>query len=810
MIPILYEANETAFTSEGIGPLSDVLSCYVEEERNGGYELEMEYPVTGALFNELKTRRVILAKASDSGQWQPFDIYYISPNMDGVVTINAEHVSYRLSGIPVEPFEATGIASALNGLKAHSLISNPFDVWTDISNVESTFKVAQPQSFRACLAGTEGSILDTFSGSRSCEFEFDRFTVKVHAHRGQDNGVTIEYGKNLTDLEQEEDISECYTGVLAYWKDSQSENDSMIWSDIQYIENHASYPRERIYVLDASSDFDMDVTVTKELLNERAAEYAADNDIGRPSVNLTVSFINLAQTAEFADTAPIESVRLCDEVNVYFPLLGVDVTTQVIRTKFDCILERYEEIELGDVKNSFADTIKQNVNETLVKPVAENQSFLEKAFNDARNMLTGGYGGHIVPTFNANKQWNELFAIDTDDISTATKGLRLNANGLGSFTGGINGTYNVAITIDGSIVADRITTGTLRAIDIEGVHITGSVITFGTTGKTVTASSTDDGNGVVFDGEGEIRIQTKNSAFFRNYEQDGAMANNFTLAAHDGYGAGTNQLELYNYWDGKYANSMEFQSNDTYTEVYMLNEDNSHLRPNNAGWTGYENLIRMVSNRERKFVTLKNAMFNAPSTASTIEAWATADLEAVGLFNYCGKEKSVNQITARREDDNYYIGLYNSYNGDRQSNQLILRARGNTRNELLIRNLDFQNGGNFASSLDMYSSADGNLIDLANYYGGNRVSRIYFFNSGSLTLESTKIFDVNNRTRSVINSNITVDGGAVQLYNGRYMGSAVISTDVGSGRHAVTLGWDGSKLWLYVDATTIGYLNTSR
>ena len=365
---------------------------------------------------------------------------------------------------------------------------------------------------------------------------------------------------------------------------------------------------------------------------------------------------------------------------------------------------------------------------------------------------------------------------------------------------------NFIIDKDGSLTAKN----ARFSGNIEGSNINGSTITFGTTGKTVTASSTEDGNGVVFEGEGEIRIQTKNTAFYQNYEQDGTMANNLTMTAHDGLGAGTNQLELYNYWDGKYANSMELQSNDTYTEVYMLNEDHSHLRPNNAGWTGYENLIRMVSNSERKFVTLKNAMFNAPATASTIEAWATAGLEAVGLFNYCGKENSVNQITARREDDNYYIGLYNSYNGDRQSNQLILRARGNTGNELLIRNLDLRNGGNFASSLDMYSSADGNIIDLANYQGGNRVARIYFFNSGSLTLESTKIFDVNNKTRSVINSNINVDGGAVQLYNGQYVGSAVISSNFGAGRHAITLGWDGSRLILYVDTTFIGYVNTSK
>ena len=468
MIPILYSENETTFASEGIGPLSDVLSCYVEEERNGSYELELEYPVTGILFSEIKTGRVILAKASDSGDWQPFDIYNVSPSMDGVVTVNAEHVSYRLSGIPVEPFSATGIVSALQGLKQHSLISNPFTVWTDIDNATTKFSVKLPQSFRACLGGTDGSILDTYSGSRGCELEFDRFQVKVHAHRGQNNGVVIEYGKNLTDLEQEEDISECYTGVLAYWKDSQ-DDEQMLWSDIQYIENHTSYPRERIYVLDASNDFDQDTEVTKQLLNERAAEYGADNDIGRPSVNLTVSFINLAQTAEFADSAPIESVRLCDEVTVYFPLLGVDVTTQVIRTKYDSILERYDEIELGDVKSSFADTIKQSVNESVVKPaVDDTKSIFSQALKYATDKLTGAYGGHVVIGRNENGEPNEIYIMDTDSVETAQTVLRINMNGIGGSTTGINGPYNVAILTDGTINASQITSGTIDGNLIRG------------------------------------------------------------------------------------------------------------------------------------------------------------------------------------------------------------------------------------------------------------------------------------------------------------------------------------------------------
>ena len=545
MIPILYPANETAFTSEGIGPLSDVLSCYVEEERNGSYELEMEYPVTGILLSEIKTGRVILAKASDSGKWQPFDIYNVSPTMNGVVTVNAEHISYRLSGIPVEPFNATGIVSALQGLKQHSLISNPFTVWTDIDNTTTKFSVKIPQSFRSCLAGTDGSILDTFSGSRGCEYEFDRFQVKVHAHRGQNNGVFIEYGKNLTDLEQEEDISECFTGVLAYWKDSQNA-EQMLWSDIQYIENHASYPRERIYVLDASNDFDQDETVTKELLNQRAAKYGEDNDIGRPSVNLTISFINLSQTVEFADSAPIESVRLCDEVNVYFPLLEVDVTTQVIRTKYDSILERYEEIELGDVKNSFADTIKQSVNDSVVKPaVDETKSIFTEALKYATDKLTGAYGGHVVIGRNADGEPNEIYIMDTDSVETAQTVLRINMNGIGGSTTGINGPYKLAILTDGTINASQILSGT-----IDGNLIRGGTIMAGALDEVLKANINDAYDNSV--SAIDKSQQAQNAANNAQATADGAQS-----TANGAQSTANNALDTAN---GAYQQALEVQA----------------------------------------------------------------------------------------------------------------------------------------------------------------------------------------------------------------------------------------------------------
>ena len=100
----------------------------------------------------------------------------------------------------MRPFKASDCASALRGLVENSMIANPFEVWTDISG-SGKYEQKLPASFRSRLAGTQGSILDSFGNG--AELEFDRYTVKVHLNRGRDNGVTIQYGKNLTDLNQD-------------------------------------------------------------------------------------------------------------------------------------------------------------------------------------------------------------------------------------------------------------------------------------------------------------------------------------------------------------------------------------------------------------------------------------------------------------------------------------------------------------------------------------------------------------------------------------------------------------------------------
>lgn len=466
MIPILYPENETEFLNEGYGQLAEALSCTVEEKRNGSYELEMEYPAEGIHFKELQTWRIILAKPNDTSQPQPFEIYNISDVMDGTVTVRAQHVSYRLSGIPVEPFTATGIVSVMQGLLEHSQLSHPFTVWTDIANTTTKYTLSVPRSFRECLGGSDGSILQTFSGSRGCEYEFDRFQIKLHAHRGRDNGVRIEYGKNLTNVQQDTNISSVYTGVLAYWVDSQ-DNTNRVDGPINFIENHLSYPRENILILDASSEYQEKPTA--EQLGEYASKYATDNDIGSPSVNITASFEALWQTEEYKDIAPLERVSLCDTVTIWFPDLGIDATSQVIRTNYDVLRERYNEIELGDMQQSFSDSVGQTITDTIIRPEFNKfESIFTEALQYATDKLTGAYGGHVVIGRNADGEPNEIFIMDTDNVETAKTVLRFNMNGIGGSTTGINGPYNLAILTDGTINASQITSGTIDGNLIRG------------------------------------------------------------------------------------------------------------------------------------------------------------------------------------------------------------------------------------------------------------------------------------------------------------------------------------------------------
>ena len=460
MIPILYSPTETNFTTNGLGGLADCISCEVTEEGNGAYTMQIVYPIDGLHFSDIAHSSIIKAIPSDGAKKQLFRVYKISKPLNGKVTIEAEHISYQLSFIPVSPFTASNCAGALSGLVTHSMETNPFTVWTD-KETSATYTQTLPASFRSRLGGVQGSILDVYGG----EYEFDNYTVKLHASRGADNGVTLRYGKNITDIKQEENIENTITGICPYWTDSDG---NTVTGDIQYAEGADNFPYKRTVVMDFSGDYQD--KPTKAELEAHARSYISSNRVGVPRISIDVSFIALWQTEEYKNIANLERVKLCDTVTVEFEKLGISAKAKVVKTVYDVLKERYTSIEIGESRTDLASTLSEMQSAVNQTPT---EGFMRQAINHANSLLSGGLGGHVVINRNANGEPNEILIMDTDDKDTAVNVIRMNVNGIGFSTTGYDGDYTTAWTIDGHFNADFIKAGTINAIDIKGSHITG-------------------------------------------------------------------------------------------------------------------------------------------------------------------------------------------------------------------------------------------------------------------------------------------------------------------------------------------------
>ena len=481
MTPILFDSSATVFTNNGLGKLSDVITCSVTEERNGLFECVFSYPMDGKHYSDIVEGRIIVVDHDETGDLQPFEIYRHEAPIDGITVWYAHHISYRLSNTILKPFSASSAAAALTGFETYTITENHFSYWTD-KTTTGNFVLNAPASARSMLGGTTGSILDVYGG----EFEFDKFTIKLHSSRGADNGVQIRYGKNLSDLKQTYDTLDLYSAIVPYWVDRETGvavygsvitgrggiEYNGLWED----ENHHfitdendenfefKYYQTRTIPMDFSDKFQDRPTV--EELEAVAASYLEQNKPWIPRENITVDFVALWQTEEYANIAPLERVKLCDTVTVVYTALGVKAKAKVIKTVWNPLVGKYDSIEIGEAKTTFADTIINSTKEVI--DTLPTVGMMDEAIKNATELITGGSGGHVVFGFDEDGKPNEIFVMDTEDVNTAVNVLRINVNGIGFSHNGVNGPYGTAWDLKGNFVADYITAGTLVGNRIKG------------------------------------------------------------------------------------------------------------------------------------------------------------------------------------------------------------------------------------------------------------------------------------------------------------------------------------------------------
>lgn len=363
MIPILYEKDEVAFASNGLGRLRDCISAVCSEERNGLFELDFEYPVDGAHYDLIQIGRIVCVTHDDSNDIQPFDIVSYTKPIDGVVTFHCVHISYRQSYLTFTASNKNSLADAFTALGT-STPSNPFTYWT---NKTSTGYVGcmdgTPRTVRQALGGIEGSILDAYGG----EYEWDRWTVKLWSARGQYRDFSIRYGVNMLTYDEECDSSGCYSSCIPYWTDGTT----TIVGDKQTSGGVTPAGREQCIPLDVSEKFEEQPT--KAQVEAMGVQVMSSASPTIPSQNIKVSFVRL-QDMGYSEYNNLLECRLCDTINVIFPDFNSSSTFKIVKTVWNVLTGRYDEMELGDLSISLSEAL--GISSTAEKAHADPEDYV--------------------------------------------------------------------------------------------------------------------------------------------------------------------------------------------------------------------------------------------------------------------------------------------------------------------------------------------------------------------------------------------------------------------------------------------------
>ena len=353
MKPILYEKDETVFVSNGLGRLQDCISCTVTEERNGIFECDFEYPVDGRDFNLIQCGRIIGVTHDDSGLIQPFDIVSYTKPISGVVSFHAVHISYRQSGLTAVGTNINSLADAFTMLGTAEP-SNPFTYEADFT---STAYMASadgvPRSVRQYLGGIDGSILDAYGG----EYEFDKFNVILHQHRGQMRDFAIRYGVNMLDFKDDTDFSETYTSCVPYWKGNDNGSDVIVIGNRVDMAGASYNGRNICAAMDLTEKFENKPTAVQ--LQNMALSLMNSRQTNLPHTNISANFVRL-QDLGYQDLDSLIKCRLCDTITVIFPGYNMSGSFKIVKVVWDALADKYESMELGALSTSLADALGIN------------------------------------------------------------------------------------------------------------------------------------------------------------------------------------------------------------------------------------------------------------------------------------------------------------------------------------------------------------------------------------------------------------------------------------------------------------------
>lgn len=455
----IYSLNTTNFNNNGYGFLTDVISADVKEEINGEYTLTMEYLLNGHLAEYLERENIIVCKVAD-GTEQPFRIKYIERNFK-TINVIAYHISYDLGDdlvINTAPTNLTAQAFGRWVLNNSTTHAQTYTFNSDITATASA-RYIRKNVLECFMSDEDNSMLNKFKG----EFKRDNYTITYNTRIGQDTGVKLLVGKNINEINITIDDTGLFTRIVPVGYDGLTIPE--IYVDSILISNYP-FPKgciakfEDIKYDETGEDPDAyhDINDFYDALRAAANQMFADG-VDKPLINVDIDWLDLAKTKEYESYTSLETIRLGDTLTC--DMGDFQYTTRVIATTYNVLLDRITNFEIGKPKASYATQTNATIQELSE---VDTSNLLEQAQINASNLLKDAMTGYIYFDY----EHGNLYIMDNPDPDDAVKVWRWNLNGLGYSSTGINGTYGLAITMDGSIVADYITTGTLNTAVIQG------------------------------------------------------------------------------------------------------------------------------------------------------------------------------------------------------------------------------------------------------------------------------------------------------------------------------------------------------
>jgi len=452
----VYLNSETNFDNNGLGFLSYCLSAKVTEVLNGDMYLEFTYPLKGPLNEYLVEDNIVKCNIGNDN-YQLFRIKRVTKDLKQI-SVYAMHIFYDLLDNFIEDTFPQNLdcISFGNWILDKTNFATQFSFYSDIS-ANASARYIKRNPIECFIGDIDNSMVNLFRG----ELERDNYNIKLLSRRGNNNNVKLLFGKNIEDVKVTIDITSMYTRVMPVGFDGLQLPE--IYVDSPLINNYFTPKIAKVEFSNIKYDSDDEEAFSnledayQALRNAVNSLYNAGLD--KPEINIKINWLELSKTKEYEKYKALETVHLGDTITA--EMLGLYYETRVVKTVYNVLSDRIENFEIGTFKKTINSTITANTKATENINVS---SILTDASNKATQLITSAMCGFIYKTN------EELFIMDTDNIATAQKVWRWNLNGLGYSSTGIQGPYDLAITMNGAINANFITAGKIQANLIEGLE----------------------------------------------------------------------------------------------------------------------------------------------------------------------------------------------------------------------------------------------------------------------------------------------------------------------------------------------------